>query len=338
MRFAVMEFSGDGTIRERTGLVSRRGVVLDPAESGSHAAPSDFEVIYLVAATRRTVVRDLQFPAPLTGRMLEEALEYELDRLLPVPRETVYWGYRKLSRDNRSFRIFATHRDEVSALMNSLAAAGRSCDCFLPSQLLLNPRGDGGGDGDAPSGIELLLDYLPTDPAGKNLHPAAEAVPRELRPVRHRRWRLLYQLMLCVAGMTGLLLFAARYQDYAADYQELSDRRAALEEELRRIEAFSTRLARESELFQKINEAKFGASPALPILADLNSRLPAYMYLASYNQTADQIEVTIVSTHDDPNLPRILLGSSLYTSDLRKTVQPDSQETTFNVTLRSIQP
>ena len=62
------------------------------------------------------------------------------------------------------------------------------------------------------------------------------------------------------------------------------------------------------------------------------------MYLASYNQTADQIEVTIVSTHDDPNLPRILLGSSLYTSDLRKTVQPDSQETTFNVTLRSIQP
>ena len=334
MRFGVIEITADGEIREQTGVASRRGVVLDAVEPGSRSASSEFEVIYLVAATGRTIVHDVVLPAPLSGRMLEEALEYELDTLLPVPKEMVYWGYRRLSRDNRSFRIFAVHREEAAGLLTVLAGSGLRCDCFLPSQLLLNTR----DDADPPSGIELMLDYLPTDPGGKNLRPVQELIPKELRPVRHRRWRLFYQLMLGVAAVMALLVFAARYQEFAAECQAFSDRRVALEEELRKVQAFSARLARERELMQKINDAKFGSSPALPVLADLNSRLPEYMHLESYNQKAEQIEVTIVSTHDDPNLARILLGSPLYTSDLRKTVQPESQETTFNVTLRSLRP
>ena len=46
----------------------------------------------------------------------------------------------------------------------------------------------------------------------------------------------------------------------------------------------------------------------------------------------------VISSRDDADLARKLSESGLYKSDLRKTVQPDSQETTFTLNLRSLLP
>ena len=91
-----------------------------------------------------------------------------------------------------------------------------------------------------------------------------------------------------------------------------------------------------AELYQKITDIKLGTASVLPILADLNKRLPSYMYITGYVQNGDMADVTILSDRDDSNLSRLLLDSPLYQSDLRKTVQP--KNTTFFVTLRSLTP
>ncbi len=336
MRFGVIEYNGEAELLERSGSVSRRGVVPVPDALGVRAVPSAYEIIYLVAVPAHTVVFDIELPGVLSGHLLENALKFELEQLIPLPLEQVSWCYRRMSRDGRKFRVCATRLDELRPIFDRVAAAGLCCDCFLPAQLLLHSAGDAGTDKISPS--ELLREYLPCDPNGKNLHLPVDLVPRALRPVRNRGWRLIYKVLVSAAALVLLMLLGLRFQQFSAESRMLSGERAELERKLRETQAFSEQLTKFENFSQRIADAKIGTASVLPILADLNQRLPRYMYLSSYQQSAEQIELVIVSTHDDPNLPRILLGSKLYQSDLRKTVQPDSRETTFNVTLRSLLP
>ena len=56
------------------------------------------------------------------------------------------------------------------------------------------------------------------------------------------------------------------------------------------------------------------------------------------NTNGDTIEATVISSRDDADLARNLSESKLYRSDLRKSVQPDNQETIFTLDLRSLLP
>jgi len=336
MRIGIIEYTEEEGLTEICCSVSRYNVVRNQDTLGIRVISSAYAVIYLVAELPHTAVFDIEIPAPLTGVTLENALRFELEQLIPLPLEQVSWNFRRLSSGIHQFRICATRRDEIDAILEKLAAAGLCCDYVLPSQLLLKPSVTSSAETVSPS--ELLLGYLPGDPTGKKLHLRGDLVPPRLRPPRNRRGRLLYQILTGCAVLLLFLLLVVRFRQFSSEYRMLQEEHAVLEQKLQETENFSKQLVQMNELAQRIKDAKIGTASVLPILADLNERLPEYMYLANYQQNADQIDLVIVSTHDDPNLPRILLGSKLYQSDLRKTVQPDSQVTTFNVTLRSLLP
>ena len=90
------------------------------------------------------------------------------------------------------------------------------------------------------------------------------------------------------------------------------------------------------DIQKKISELQLFGSSVLPVISDLNMRLPDHMYVTSYVQNFHSVEVTIRSSVDDGNLPRILMESELYQADLRKSVQPDTKQTTFIVTLQGV--
>lgn len=332
MRFGIIEYNSSGEFSVITGVASRRNVSVNRSDALIRTNPSALENIYLVAHLPRTIVHTVNLTAPLTGRNLEAALQFELEHLLPIPPENVLWGYRRLSRNNRKYRIFAVHREELQKLFDSFATSGLVCDAFLPAQLLLDT-------GETPADTtpaQLMLDYLPTDPAGRNLHPGNDIVPRELRPVRHRWWRMGYQVVLTAALLLAASVLVVRYLTFAEEYGKLRAEHQRMEEKLQEIRTISRQLDASAELYQKITDIKLGTASVLPILADLNKRLPSYMYITGYVQNGDMADVTILSDRDDSNLSRLLLDSPLYQSDLRKTVQP--KNTTFFVTLRSLTP
>ncbi len=341
MHFGIIEINRDGELATKTGSVSRRGVYLDADEVWRDA--SSLDVIGLVADTPSTVIHDVVLPAPLKGRNLESALAYELESRLPIPMDQVFWGYRRYGRDNTRFRLFAIRKTVVDALLARVREANLSCDYFVPGQVFndAEPMSREWLDNERNfSPAERVLRYLPSDPAVKNLSLLREAViPADIRPVRHRRWKRLYQLLL------GLLLVAAfgvlwnRYERFSEDYDTLTERRQQLEHDLEEAAATTRTLVQAKELARKITENKIGSTAVLPLLADLSERLPEYMWLAGYTQSGDMIELTIMSTKDDPDLPRTLSKSTIYQFiNQRKTTRPEDQSTTFTVKLRSLLP
>jgi len=335
MRFAVIAATPDGDLASVTGISLRRGVNLMPGELDRDISMSLFNVIYFVAVSRRTVIKDVLLPAPLTGRNLAVALRYELENLLPMPLDQVSWGWRRLSRDNRRYRLFAVHREEVEQLLQQLAKSDYRCDCFIPAQALQDPDTAAEPIGSA---MKQMIDYLANDPAGRNLHPDPALIPRDLQPVRRRKWRKVYHCLLLAGWIAALALILVRWGQNQEEFKVYRDRQQYLQKQLNEAERIQQNLLRSKAIYQKIGEVKTGVASVLPILADINNRLPDFMYLAGYTQNAENIEVIVISSRDDADLARKLSESGLYKSDLRKTVQPDSQETTFTLNLRSLLP
>ena len=335
MRFAVIAATPEGELASVTGVSTRRGVNLAPGELARRLSMSLLDAIYFVAVSRRTVVKDVLLPAPLKGRNLAAALRYELENLLPVPLEQVSWGWRRLSRDNRRYRLFAVHREETDRLLELLAKADYRCDCFIPAQALQDP--DTAAE-PIESALKQMLDYLPGDPSGRNLHPDPTLVPRDLQPLRHRKWRMAHHSLLIAGWLVALGLILIRWDHSQDEYRVYRDRLHYLQGQLAAARQTQGSLLRSQATYRKISETRLGAASVLPILADLNARLPDFMYLASYAQNGDTIEATVISSRDDADLARNLSESKLYRSDLRKSVQPDNQETIFTLDLRSLLP
>ena len=339
MRIGILEYNSQSGVTENTAYVSRGGAFLGWDDLSIRTTPSAYDAIYLTAQPEHTAVFDIELPSPLTGRHLEEALRSELERLVPLTPDRYCCCRRRLRRDNRRYRLVVTRLDAALDVIGRAAAEGFVCDHLLPVQLLDGVPEDAAeepGGGSEPTA--KLLAYLKHDPHCRNLRFAADLVPRAMRPVRNKALRRVHKTLLGVGAVLLAALLLSRFEHFYSEYSALREELAELAGDKRRVEAFSQELVRHGELAQRISDARIGNASALPILADLNERLPEHMYLPVFNQTGDLFELTIVSDCDDLSLPRILLGSKLYQSDLRKNVQPDGQETIFNVTLRSTAP
>ena len=180
MRFGVIVISQDGNLFARTGSVSRHTAMLDPGDYNNNTTASYLDVSCLIAKTRKTAVFEVSLPAPLSGQNLIQAIRFELENNIPFPLEKVYWGFRKLSKDDRSYRIFAVLKSEVDSLYPKVKEAGLSCDYFIPSQLLQETLPDDSTDNvpaakkesadldDNP--LQLFLSAISIDPSLKNIH------------------------------------------------------------------------------------------------------------------------------------------------------------------------
>ena len=332
MRLGIISIQEDGTLKTVSGTVSRRGFVRDAEELLRDV--SGLEFIYLTARSARTVIHDVELPAPLTGRALVKALAFELERLLPVRLEEVSWGYWKLGRENRSFRIFAILRRELKSMLEILERSRLRCDAFVPAQIFTGPD-----PAERPRPPEAaLLEYLSRDPSGKNLITDGAAVPKNLRPVRYRWLQMACRAVLLLAAMLFLLVLWDRFLDFRERIAALDAEKNRLEAELRVAESAGEQFAVAMQLQQNIIDTRFGSAMIAPILADLSRRLPDDMWVAGHTQNGDQIDVTIITSRDEVNLPR-LLESGLYSFvNISKTVNPADQSVVQSVKLRSCLP
>jgi len=341
MRFGIIAVSSSGELLTKTGVAFRHSVSLNSGTLDERVSHSSLGYIVLIAKTDRTVFFDVSFPASISGSQLNSAIRGEVENFIPCPIQTVYWGYRMISDDGRKFRVFAAERDEADRLYPEIRKRHLYCDYFIPVQLLSDAPADFLRSGENPdekqnNPLEVILNYLSADPGLKNVYLDNIPVPQDLRPQRFRHLRILCNISILVSCVLILSLLGTRYQMYSREISELRAKNAELRQMTASAEEVRGKLQRDVELQDKISQISYFGQNILPVLRDLNARLPNNMYITGYAQKSDVAEVTILSTTDDPNLTRSLMESSLYKADLRKTVSPDSQETVYTVTLKEI--
>ncbi len=258
MRFGVIVISQDGNLFARTGSVSRHTAMLDPGDYNNNTPASYLDVSCLIAKTRKTAVFEVSLPAPLSGQNLIQAIRFELENNIPFPLEKVYWGFRKLSKDDRSYRIFAVLKSEVDSLYPKVKEAGLSCDYFIPSQLLQETLPDDSTDNvpaakkesadldDNP--LQLFLSAISIDPSLKNIHLHGCPVPFELQPVRYKKWKVFYRVSLLICLMAVLWISIERYQTFSSDFQRLQEKNNELNEKLREARNIQKTLMESREL------------------------------------------------------------------------------------------
>ena len=325
--------------------------MLDTAEGFNRSAVSSFDFVCVVERTSKTVVFDVELPAPLSGIKLHHAILFEVENYVPFPLENIYWGYRKYPGENCKFRVFAVLKDEVDVLYQKIFEAGFKFDCFIPQQLLIQPDKPlshcweyiGGRIGENNSGmtemqtpLQSFLEILGMDPSFDRLYLDACAVPKNMQPIRHRVMKFVNAILLLAAVVLCVYVLWNQFSSYSRKMDCLKRTNNELQQKADQLRNEANQLRYRKNVQDKVAELQLFGTYVLPVISDLNMRLPDHMYVTSYIQDTDSVEVTIHSTMDDSNLPRILMESKLYQADLRKTVQPDTKQTTYIVTLRGV--
>ena len=136
-----------------TSVNLRRNVV-----SNLHDVPiatfdaNDFDAVYLLVQTQKTIVHDISLPKVLTGKNLVNALSFEMEDFLPVSPDEVVWGYRSYPKDKKRFSIYAIHREEFDKVISAIEKTKIRCDAFVPADLLCREEKE--------SVLKIFLEYL----------------------------------------------------------------------------------------------------------------------------------------------------------------------------------
>lgn len=314
-----------------TSVNLRRNVV-----SNLHDVPiatfdaNDFDAVYLLVQTQKTIVHDISLPKVLTGKNLVNALSFEMEDFLPVSPDEVVWGYRSYPKDKKRFSIYAIHREEFDKVISAIEKTKIRCDAFVPADLLCREEKE--------SVLKIFLEYLKSDSALNDIKSAQDMFPSALRPERYKTIKFLYWLGFAICLLLFFSILYTKYQDFSKEYSRLSKIQASQTKLYKESQAEFGRLGNDEELFQKISEAKIGTALVLPLLGELAERLPRHMWITHYSQTGSQIDLTISSAKDDLNLYRLLdKGTSYQLVNLRKNRSSDNR-TIFYLKLRSRLP
>lgn len=332
MHIGIISITNDGQLETRTGTLARKGFIQDKEDLSRDASVLEF--IYLTSFSAKTIIHDVTLPTALHGSTLILALKYELERFLPVKLTEVSWGFMRSGKDNCHFRIFAVMRSELLSMLNKISAANLRCDAFVPAQIFTENTGDLAESHPA----ELLLAHLRRDPGGKALQLDLTAISKSLRPERYRWLKKIYKCVLLLSALLILLQLLSRAGNHIDAYARLKSEELSIAGKLEEAENEYNKLQQYIVLYQKITDFNHGKSNIVPILADLSSRLPEHMWVSSYKQEQDLINLTIISRQDESNIARIL-ESPLYTFiNMSKSVNPANQNAVFLVQLRSLLP
>lgn len=314
-----------------TSVNLRRNVV-----SNLHDVPiatfdaNDFDAVYLLVQTQKTIVHDISLPKVLTGKNLVNALSFEMEDFLPVSPDEVVWGYRSYPKDKKRFSIYAIHREEFDKVISAIEKTKIRCDAFVPADLLCREEKE--------SVLKIFLEYLKSDSALNDIKSAQDMFPSALRPERYKTIKFLYWLGFAICLLLFFSILYTKYQDFSKEYSRLSKIQASQTKLYKESQAEFGRLGNDEELFPKISEAKIGTALVLPLLGELAERLPRHMWITHYSQTGSQIDLTISSAKDDLNLYRLLdKGTSYQLVNLRKNRSSDNR-TIFYLKLRSRLP
>ena len=314
-----------------TSVNLRRNVV-----SNLHDVPiaifdaNDFDAVYLLVQTQKTIVHDISLPKVLTGKNLVNALSFEMEDFLPVSPDEVVWGYRSYPKDKKRFSIYAIHREEFDKVISAIEKTKIRCDAFVPADLLCREEKE--------SVLKIFLEYFKSDSALNDIKSVQDMFPSALRPERYKTIKFLYWLGFAICLLLFFSILYTKYQDFSKEYSKLSKIQASQTKLYKESQAEFGRLGNDEELFQKISEAKIGTALVLPLLGELAERLPRHMWITHYSQTGSQIDLTISSAKDDLNLYRLLdKGNSYQLLNLRKNRSSDNR-TIFYLKLRSRLP
>ena len=314
-----------------TSVNLRRNVVSD-----LHDVPiatfdaNDFDAVYLLVQTQKTIVHDISLPKVLTGKNLVNALSFEMEDFLPVSPDEVVWGYRSYPQDKKKFSIYAIHREEFDKVISAIEKTKIRCDAFVPASLLCREEKE--------SVLKIFLEYLKSDSALNGIKSAQDMFPSALHPERYKNIKFLYWLGFAICLLLFFSILYTKYQDFSKEYSRLSKIQASQNKLYKESQAEFGRLGNDEELYQKISEAKIGTALVQPLLGELAERLPRHMWITHYSQIGSQIDLTISSAKDDLNLYRLLdKGNSYQLLNLRKNRSSDNR-TIFYLKLRSRLP
>ncbi|MPM36885.1 hypothetical protein SDC9_83489 [bioreactor metagenome] len=308
MRIRIFELETGGAIRETCHRSSGRGSVrvFTPATE----AAGEPDAVYLLAETGRTVCYEITLPAKTGRRATEEILYNELSERLPVEPESVRWFYRP-DGGNR-FQVCAVQHSEIDRVLAVAAQHALKFDRLVPAALAKTPE-------------ELLRVVAP------------EPLPEEFRPVRFRRWKVAYALLLLLLLSLLIPMFAGKYRAFSVEHRKLTAVRESLSSALRKERSEYGRLSADRELLEEIRNARIGWDGIAPALGVLTKRLPPSMWVSGLAANDRMVDLTVSAAEDDANFYKTIGDSDYYSIvSLRKSREAD-RRTLFMVKLRGNQ-
>lgn len=284
MRLGVLEFSEENNSllyqvyhRVRNGWHCEEGSISTLTE--------ETDVICLSVYTQHTVVYNVVIPPHLNKQTVKEVLWNELVARLPVEPEKIYRYYRKC--DDTHYAICATERDEVDALLNIAESRALKFDTLIPRALASTP--------------DEILQVI-----------AGEAIPERFRPIRCRKLKTLYWLLLLPAVVLLFFNVFIRYMNFSEEYNRLRQIRREWMQEQRKEQQKFAKLSTDAELLSQLRSLKLDTPPISPILSQLTSSLPQTIWVTSYTQNYDTVDLMLSSSRDEPGLYNQIGNNAYY--------------------------
>ncbi len=291
MRLSILEITGENLLTRRNYRRNHQVWQEVIAQDGDCSDEADF--ICFLGHPEKTVVYEIALPGRLRRTMERVVLFGELAARLPVSPESVHWFYR--SCGDGLYLVCAVHGEEMDRLFGLADARRMKFDLLVPAKLAEKP--------------EELLQVIP-----------GKGVPERFRPVRCRRLKSLYLvLLLSCIGFLGAVV-CSRYLDFAGEKERLREIGVLRENELREERRRFGELSAERETLAELRSAKVDTPPVSPVLSRLSSELPATMWLTSYAQNYDTADLTLSASKDEPGLYNLIGENESYAIvNLRKS-------------------
>ena len=308
VRFDVIELDADNLIKVRRYHGSPRGRNGTVQEDAASAGEPD--TILLVAWTDRTMRYEITLPGKAGRKETREILYHELSNFLPIEPENVQWFYR--NDGEHRFQVCAVHRAEIERVLRTAAEHSLKFDRMIPAALAEAP--------------EQALRTVATEP-----------LPAEFRPVRFRRWKTAYVLLLLLLVAVLIPLLWGKYRRFSGEYQLLSGRREMLSAELRKQRSDYAALSAGREQLDAIRNAGIGWARVAPLLGTLSERLPASMWVTHLAVNGQVADLTVSSAEDDANLYKTIGDSDFHSIVSLKKNRGADNRILFSVKLKGKQ-
>ena len=255
-----------------------------------------FDQIICIAQSDNLMIYDIILPPGIERKNIENALQNELEYLLPLDVSEIVWSFQCHGENHFSIRVL--RKEKFSAVLESLKQHDLRCDTVYP--------------------VSNFSDFDLT--FVKSFSPVSMQILKAIRPVRNKFSKAIYWLLVAIAIFLLAAVYVEKYNFFSKENQQLSAVIAQNTKVFRSIQQELGNLSKEKELFDKISNLKLNLQPVLPVLQELSRMLPAHMWIINYVQHGEFIDITIESSKDEPNFFRHLSGAkSFKVISLRKS-------------------
>lgn len=255
-----------------------------------------FDQVWCIAQFNDLMIYDITLPAGIEQKNIANALQHELEYLLPIDLSEIVWGYQ--NDNEKNFSIYVLRKEKFTGISDLLKQSDLQCDNFYPVRDI------------------SVFDWADF----KKFSPVTMQVSKELRPVRNKLSKVIYWLLLTAAAFLLITVYIGKYKVFSKENQQLSAVIAKNTKIFRTTQLGLGKLYTEKELFDKIGNLKLNLQPILPVLQELSQMLPVHMWIINYVQHGEVIDITVESSKDEPNFFRHLSGAkSFKVISLRKS-------------------